>query len=214
MMMMASLLQVTEAVAEQEVRSDQGQNGAPRCPSQAVCLIHTNALGPQCEQGGGAALPASTCRHQVHAQRAVEHAEPLPHLTQLSRETLQRKKVNDPFIKTSFGSLYDFKSVQEKIPSFRRMLPGAPGGPVGSLASGWCWNGWRRLRRIKLWAALMDRSPSSGPAVQREHLVNDKEDGSQFWAFRVKLHMWLQVTINFTYDNWNIITATGTSTFG
>lgn len=57
--MLSSLLQVAEANTEQEVRSDQGQHGAPWRPGQAVCLVHADAVGPQRPQGGAAAFPAA-----------------------------------------------------------------------------------------------------------------------------------------------------------
>lgn len=41
-----SLLQATDAVTEEDVRSDHRQNGALWGPSQAVCLIHVHSTGP------------------------------------------------------------------------------------------------------------------------------------------------------------------------
>lgn len=76
--------------------SEQGQDGAPWGPRQAVRLIHSHSMGPQHLQGAAAAFPAATRCDQDDAERAVEHAEALPHLSQLSRETLQRKNVNYP----------------------------------------------------------------------------------------------------------------------
>ncbi len=57
--MMSSVLQAAEAVAEQEVSLEQGQDRAPRCPGQAVRLVHVHAAGPQHPQGVAAAFPAA-----------------------------------------------------------------------------------------------------------------------------------------------------------
>lgn len=90
--MMSSILQAAEAVTEQEVRPEEGQDGAMGGPGQAVRLVHAHSTGPQRPQGLATAVPAATRRHQDDAERAAEHADPLLHLAQLSRETLQRRK--------------------------------------------------------------------------------------------------------------------------
>lgn len=95
-LMMSSVLQAAEAVAEQEVRSDHGQDGAQRGPGQAVRLIHVHAAGSQRPQGAATAFPATVWRHENDAERAVRHAEPLPHLAELSWETLRSKNVYYP----------------------------------------------------------------------------------------------------------------------
>lgn len=92
--MTSSPLQVAEAVAEHEMRTEQGQHAAPRGPGQAVGLVHADAARPQRPQGLAAAFSAATRRDQDDAERAVEHTEAPPHLTQLSREALQGKTVN------------------------------------------------------------------------------------------------------------------------
>lgn len=92
--MASSLLQATEAVAEQEVRSEQRQDRSPRGPSEAVRLVYADAAGPQRPQGGAAAFPAASHRHQDDAEGTVERAKPPPHLTELSQEGLQKKEVN------------------------------------------------------------------------------------------------------------------------
>lgn len=57
--MMSSVLQAAEAVAEQEVSLEQGQDGAPWGPGQAVRLVHTHAARPQHPQGVAAAFPTA-----------------------------------------------------------------------------------------------------------------------------------------------------------
>lgn len=42
-----SLLRDAQSITEQEVRSQQGQDGLPWGPSQAVGLIHTQSMGSQ-----------------------------------------------------------------------------------------------------------------------------------------------------------------------
>lgn len=42
-----SLLRDAQGITEQEVRSQQGQDGLPWGPSQAVGLIHTQSMGSQ-----------------------------------------------------------------------------------------------------------------------------------------------------------------------
>ena len=91
---MSSLLQVADPVTEQEVRSEHWQDGAPRGPSQTVRLIHAHSTGTQHPQGVTTTLPAAMQRHQDDTERAVEDAELLPHLAELSGETLQRKNVS------------------------------------------------------------------------------------------------------------------------
>lgn len=86
-----SLLMDAKSISEQEVRSQQGQDGLPWGPSQAVCLIHTQSMGSQCLQGGTAAVSASVWRQQNGAQGAVEETQLLLHLAQLSQEFLSRK---------------------------------------------------------------------------------------------------------------------------
>lgn len=43
----SSLLRDAQGITEQEVRSQQGQDGLPWGPSQAVGLIHTQSMGSQ-----------------------------------------------------------------------------------------------------------------------------------------------------------------------
>lgn len=80
--MMSSVFQVNDAVAQQEVRSQQRQDGAPRGPGQTVRLVHAQAAGPQRLQGHAAALAAAAGRHQDDAEGAARHAEPPPHLAE------------------------------------------------------------------------------------------------------------------------------------
>lgn len=87
----SSLLMDAQGISEQEVRSQQGQDGLPWGPSQAVRLIHTQSVGSQGLQGGAAAVPAAVRRHQNGAQGAVEETQLLLHLAQLSQEFLKRK---------------------------------------------------------------------------------------------------------------------------
>lgn len=123
---MSSLLQV--AIAEQEMRSDQGQHGGPGRPGQTVRLVQADALRPQRLQRGAAAFSATVCRHHDEAERAVDCAEPPPHLAEPSRQTLQggeRDSERKPPGETR-GS------------PARRRLCSVPERPVDTPAPGWC----------------------------------------------------------------------------
>lgn len=57
--MMSSIIQTNEAVTEQEVELEQGQDGAPWSPGQTKCLINMDAARTQHLQGNAAAFPAA-----------------------------------------------------------------------------------------------------------------------------------------------------------